>query len=75
MGLHELLQYALDKQSSDLHLSAEVAPWVRIDGKLLETELPIIAGPKLEEMLLACMDEQARIQFVDSSEVDFAQIL
>ena len=47
--IKDLLNYALEKNASDLHLSVGSIPMVRIDGKMNKLNLP--------EMILANMEK------------------
>ena len=42
MNLSELLSLSIKEGASDLHLSAGLSPILRIDGDLVQTDLPIM---------------------------------
>ncbi|MCK4608878.1 MAG: type IV pilus twitching motility protein PilT [Gammaproteobacteria bacterium] len=71
MNLNELLNLTLGKNASDLHLTADAPPWVRIDGSLQKLDLPAFTGAELAAMLKNCMDEPTRNKFTETWEVDF----
>ncbi|WP_310626277.1 type IV pilus twitching motility protein PilT [Limnohabitans sp.] len=76
MTLHELLTWAVAQQASDLHLSAGLAPRVRVHGALraLQTfAAPLVSTDSaLRRMLGDLMDEAQHAQFTQGHEVDFA---
>ena len=74
--LNELLALAVAQHASDLHLSAGLAPRVRVHGVLqpLQTSTPsqTLTHEALRDMLTELMDETQHTQFMQGHEVDFA---
>lgn len=74
--LNELLTLAVGQQASDLHLSAGLAPRVRVHGMLQPLHASTPAQPLTHEalrgMLTELMDEAQHTQFMQGHEVDFA---
>jgi len=74
--LNELLALSVAQHASDLHLSAGLAPRVRVRGMLqpLHTSTPsqTLTHEVLRGMLTALMDEAQLAQFMQGHEVDFA---
>jgi twitching motility protein PilT len=76
MTLHELLRGAITQQASDVHLSAGLAPRVRVHGALtplaLSSTPAVLTDGMLREMLGELMDEAQLAQLTRGHEVDFA---
>lgn len=72
MNLTELLTLAINKGASDLHLSASLPPFIRIDGNLQRLEYPSLDHATLLNFFYSVMSEQQRCKFVSALELDFA---
>ena len=70
--LDKLLQQAKSMGASDLHLTPEGMPMVRVDGSLQPLQNEIISREKLEQALLALLPEQEKRQLLQTGEVDAA---
>lgn len=72
MQLQELLQLTLSHQASDLHISADLPPMLRIDGELNKLEHPIIDNNTAQKLLYGTLDETQQAFFQQHREIDFA---
>jgi twitching motility protein PilT len=72
MDLSQLLRDAVQKGASDLHLSANTAPHMRIDGVLapLCGEIPDRAGVK--NLIYSILTDEQKAGFEKNKELDFA---
>ena len=74
--LNELLALAVAQHASDLHLSAGLAPRVRVHGVLqplhMSTPSQMLTHDTLRRALTELMDEAQHTQFMQGHEVDFA---
>ncbi|MDF3130883.1 type IV pilus twitching motility protein PilT [Kiritimatiellaeota bacterium B1221] len=70
--LHTLLEELIHKGGSDLHLSAERIPMLRIDGDMTASAHPLLSDLEINEMLRGIMDERASEEYKESSDTDFA---
>lgn len=71
--LEDILKYAVEKGASDVHLVADVAPKIRIDGELL----PVVGFEEVDnklitEMVLSLLSEEQRGVFNREKELDFS---
>ena len=70
--LDELLKLTVERGASDLHLSANYCPCIRVDGEMkFLTELPILTPDVNEVLLFACMPEHNRREFEERWDTDF----
>ncbi|MGE5591125.1 MAG: type IV pilus twitching motility protein PilT [Bacillota bacterium] len=73
MDIQALLQEAVARGASDLHLSAEMPPMLRLDGRLEACGSDALTAAATRQMLAALLpDEAQRAQFDARGEADFA---
>jgi len=72
-AMEQLLNFMLDRKASDLHLSSDTPPIIRIDGDMtpLEGYPPLSAG-RLKDMLFSIAPEKNREQWLSIKDTDFA---
>jgi twitching motility protein PilT len=68
----QLLQEAVDKGSSDLHLSAGEAPALRIHGDLVRLDHAPLDPADVERLVHSIMNESQQAAFAAEHECDFA---
>lgn len=72
MDITDLLTLCVGKGASDLHLSPQLPPLLRIDGELRRTELPPLPAAQVEEMLHSVMNQRQRRDYARLLDTDFA---
>lgn len=70
--LRELLMLAINRNASDLHLTAEMPPILRIDGELTPLNEPPIPAEELKKMIYGAMTDGQKVQFEEEKEMDFS---
>ncbi len=71
--LDTMLRMMVDVDASDLHLSSESRPMVRLHGKMQPLEgYPSFSANELAEILLEIVDDNAYADFVETADADFA---
>jgi twitching motility protein PilT len=71
--LTDLLTEVLEKNASDLHITAGARPTVRLNGALQQLEdRPIMTPPTIQRMLYAVLTQKQREKFEEVLELDFA---
>lgn len=72
LSLKEILEMAMTKEASDVHLKAGLVPVIRKHGKLrpLSQGLVQLSAQDVENMAMAILDEEQRSQFIKFKEVD-----
>jgi len=68
----ELLKFTLDNKGSDLHLSGDNQPIVRIDGELQRIKTDVLTSDQIRAMLFSIMTEEQRAVYERELEHDFA---
>jgi twitching motility protein PilT len=73
MDIRELLTEAIKKRASDLHITANNPPVLRIDGELVpQVDHPVVSTDDLEKMLTSITNEEQQKRFENELELDFA---
>ena len=63
MNIEELMQMTQQREASDLILTPGVPPILRIDKKLVFTQLPLVSPAQIDELLLPLLDEPKKEEF------------
>ncbi|MCK9798577.1 type IV pilus twitching motility protein PilT [Pseudomonas sp. MAFF 302030] len=72
MDITELLLLSAARGASDLHLSAGLAPMVRIDGDIQPLDWPVLQRPQVLALIHSLMSEAQRREFEAVQDLDFA---
>lgn len=72
MNIIHLLQNTIKQKASDLHITAGVAPMMRIDGKLVPYGEEKLDSKDIQEYVETIMDENQKRRIQKSGQVDFA---
>jgi twitching motility protein PilT len=71
----DLLRFAMERNASDLHLSAGEPPMVRIQGDLVRIDHPALLAEETHRLIFEVMNDNQRRHFQEHLEVDFAYTL
>jgi twitching motility protein PilT len=75
MNISQLLQLAIERSASDLHLSAGLPPMLRIDGDLLPLDQPALQSNELQTVANTVLNETEHQQLMQNLEIDSAYAL
>jgi len=75
LDIRKLLKSVVAYKASDLHLVSRSEPQIRIDGRLVALNLPVLDGESIEEMSYALLTEKQKKDFEEHGELDFAIVL
>lgn len=70
--LHELLKVMMDRKSSDLHVTTNSPPQVRIDGELVPLDLPPLTPIDTKQMIYAILTDAQKHKFEEENELDLS---
>ncbi len=70
--MQQLLREAVALKASDLHITVGIPPVLRIDGKLVRTDLPPLKPDDTENLLTTIASESQLAAFDDWGEIDFS---
>ena len=72
-AMDQLLNFMLDRKASDLHVSSDTTPIIRVDGDMTPVEgYPPLAPGRLKDMLFSIAPEKNREQWLSIKDTDFA---
>ncbi len=72
MNIVELLSFAVKNKASDLHLSAGLAPMIRVHGEIRKINLPAMEHKDVHEMVYDIMNDGQRKYYEEDLECDFS---
>ncbi len=70
--LQQILEMAIQSDSSDVHLVVGLPPMVRVHTELTATDFPICTGEGIEQMILEMVGQERFEQFVRQRDLDFS---
>lgn len=72
MDISDLLAFSVKNQASDLHLSADMPPMIRVHGDIRKINLPVLDHAQVRAMIYDIMNDTQRKQYEESLECDFS---
>lgn len=72
MELDRLLSLMVEKEASDLFITAGVAPSIKVHGRIVPVSSTPLSPEKAREIVLSVMNEKQRREFVEMKELNFA---
>ena len=73
LEIDRLLQYLIDTNASDLHLTVGLPPMARIDGELVPIpDTPVLSPESSRSFIHELMTEEQRTEFDSEWEIDFS---
>ena len=72
MLIEELLEKLVNDGGSDLHISSNLPPVVRIDGKLKRYDYPPLTADDVETLLFPMLSNEQRRTLEQNWELDFS---
>ncbi len=75
LDIRKLLKSVVAYKASDLHLVSRSEPQIRIDGKLVSLNLPVMDGTMIEDMSYSLLTDKQKKEFEEELELDFAIVL
>jgi twitching motility protein PilT len=71
--MDQLLNFMMDRKASDLHVSSDTTPIIRVDGDMIPIEgYPPLSASRLKDMLFSIAPEKNREQWLSIKDTDFA---
>ncbi len=73
LSLHGLLIAMLERGASDLHLTSNAPPTVRVNGSLVSlADYPVLTAPVIQRAIYTALTQRQREKFEEELELDFA---
>ncbi len=70
--MHQLLKTLVDQGGSDLHITTNSPPQIRIDGKMVPLQLPPMTAAETKQLIYGVLTETQKHRLEESLEVDFS---
>jgi twitching motility protein PilT len=71
MTLTELLSWTVDEHASDLHLSANMPPMVRVDGEIRRLSDALLSDRDVRNLILSSMSDTQKEHWAQNHECDY----
>jgi twitching motility protein PilT len=71
-NLHQLLKELIDKGGSDLHITTNSPPQIRVDGKLEPMSLPALSPVETKQLCYSVLTEAQKHKFEEENELDLS---
>ena len=71
-NLHQLLKAMIEKGSSDLHITTNSPPQLRIDGKLVALKMPPISPAETKQLCYSILTDAQKHRFEETWELDLS---
>ena len=71
-NLHQLLKAMIEKGASDLHVTTNAPPQLRIDGRLHALKLPPLAPPETKQLCYSILTDNQKHRFEENNELDLS---
>ncbi len=72
VDMRELFQLAIERQASDIHVTEQTPPMLRIDGDLHPTDFAPLTRLETKRLIYSLLGERQRILFERELELDFS---
>src|SRR6266542_4383529 len=70
--LHQLLKTMVERGGSDLHITTNSPPQVRIDGKLTPLDMPPLTAPETKQLAYSVLTDAQKHRFEEDLELDIS---
>src|SRR5438477_71521 len=70
--LHQLLKTMVERGGSDLHVTTNSPPQIRIDGKLTPLDMPPLSAPETKQLAYSVLTDAQKHRFEENLEVDIS---
>lgn len=73
LSIDDIAREAVERRSSDIHITAGVPPMVRVDGKIVPLEgYPPLSPRDTQQLIYSFMNERQKKNFEERKELDFS---
>lgn len=72
LNLHMLLKAMIERNASDLHLTTNAAPQLRIDGKLIPLKTAPLTAVDTKTLCYSILTNEQKLQFEQENELDLS---
>ncbi len=70
--MHQLLKTLVDQGGTDLHVTTNSPPQIRIDGKMVPLQLPPMTAPETKQLIYSVLTDNQKHRLEENLELDFS---
>ena len=70
--MHQLLKTLVDQGGTDLHVTTNTAPQIRVDGKMLPLQTPPMSAAETKNVIYSVLTDSQKHRFEETFELDFS---
>jgi twitching motility protein PilT len=70
--LHQLLKTLVEQSGTDLHITTNSPPQIRINGRLVPLQMPPMSAPETKQLVYSVLTDNQKHRFEESLELDFS---
>ena len=70
--MHQLLKTLVDQGGTDLHVTTNSPPQIRIDGKMVPLQLSPMTAPETKQLIYSVLTDNQKHRLEESLELDFS---
>jgi len=70
--LHQLLKTLVEQGGTDLHVTTNSPPQIRVDGNLVPLQLPPLTAPETKALAYSVLTDNQKHRFEENLELDFS---
>jgi twitching motility protein PilT len=70
--MHQLLKTLVDQSGTDLHVTTNSPPQIRIDGKMVPLQLPPMTAAETKQVIYSVLTDNQKHRLEETLEVDFS---
>jgi len=70
--IQELLQIAVERDASDLHITTYIPPRIRVHGSLVSLDYPPLTPGETKQLVYSLLTDRQKKQFEEKLELDFS---
>ena len=72
LSLHQLLKTMVESEGTDLHITTNAPPMIRVHGKLIPLQLPPMTAPDTKRLAYSVLTDAQKHRFEEDWELDFS---
>ncbi len=72
MDIHDLLQFMVQQNISDIHFKADCAPLIRLNGQLISSQKELFTPETVKQIAYSLMTETHKKRFEEEGELDMS---
>jgi twitching motility protein PilT len=72
VNLHQLLKAMIEKGASDMHITTNSPPLLRVDGNIVPLKLPPLGPVETKQLCFSVLTEEQKAQFEKTNELDLS---